>query len=123
MINEMNYLVLYKLLIINMKNIVSIVGFMLLCNLSFCQHSNIDYSLAKTNTKIAGIYIFIKCEPVNAYTVLKTVKVKLDLSKDLDKPLEKVIKRSLKKFSNLDAVIIRANSYHRADLIIFNKTE
>lgn len=73
---------------------------------------------ATTNIVIQGVYIFIESEPLKEYKVIDNMKFKVDFSSP-QKDFEKAVKVAKRKHPNIEALIFRLTTKHRADLIKF----
>jgi len=82
---------------------------------------NNNNGLCRTTFKLQGIYIFVRSEPVNTYSLVKTIKLKVFIGWDDEKKIERAVKRLKKKNPSFNGLIIRANGSHRVDLIQFKK--
>ncbi|MGD9493122.1 MAG: hypothetical protein AB7V36_07180 [Bacteroidales bacterium] len=82
--------------------------------------SSKDYTLAYVGDRVAGVYIFLRCEPYQKYTYIASVKVSVSWTGSLDESFEKCIKKAKRKYPNFNGMIFRNNSFSKADLIRFD---
>ncbi|HBG69651.1 MAG: hypothetical protein A2W93_12195 [Bacteroidetes bacterium GWF2_43_63] len=82
--------------------------------------SSKDYTLAYVGDRVAGIYIFLRCEPYQKYTYIATVKVKVSWTGTIDESFEKCIKKAKRKYPSFNGMIFRNNAFSKADLIRFD---
>lgn len=87
---------------------------------SFALAQTPDFSLARVDKKIYGVYVFLGCEPANAYTYIKTIDAGFDRTDSYYSSLAKIIERAKKKEPNFNGIIFRTEDLSKADLIRFN---
>lgn len=82
-----------------------------------------DYTLAYVGDRVAGVYIFLRCEPYQKYTYIASIKVHVSWSSTISESLSKCIKKAKRKYPNFNGMIFRNNSFTKADLIRFDDVE
>lgn len=79
-----------------------------------------DFSLARVDKRIYGVYIFLGCEPANTYTYIKTIDVSIDRTDSYYVALGKIIEKAKKKEPNFNGMILKTEDLSKADLIRFD---
>src|SRR5690606_15610654 len=90
--------------------------------ISFCTLSQQpDYTLARTGTYVMGVYLFIECDPINAYDYVGKID-QFDIFESDRKDVEKVIEKAKKKNPHFDGMIFKKDFKH-VELIKFKERE
>lgn len=82
-----------------------------------------DYTLAYVGDRVAGVYIFLRCEPYQKYTYIASVKVRVTWSGSISESLNKCIKKAKRKYPSFNGMIFRNNAFTKADLIRFDDVQ